>query len=182
MKNWGTQEQKGEVLLMGASLLSGFISDIINDSKITENKIEEAKKDGKYSKQEYEYLEQEFKIYKGYVENILGDSELGCKFKKTETYFLEVVWIIMLDLESDYSELIRSFVNHIDNEGFVESFEAAKQQRENRLNKEFEPILKDYYIKLQLYNQKLKDYSSKNFLSKAFSDKPIEPIKPERRK
>lgn len=181
MKNWGTQEQKGELMLLGASLLSGIISDISSDSKSSDEIIEEAKKDGKFSKLEYEFLEQKYKRYRGYVENIIGDTELGCQFKKTETYFLDIIWILMLDLESDYCEQIQSFTKIIDNVEFINSYEEAIRLREKRLDKEFESILRDYNVEMQQYNQKLKEYNGRT-LSKFWNDKPIEPIKPERRK
>ena len=50
-----------------------------------------------------------------------------------------------------------------------------------RLDKEFEAILRDYNVEMQQYNQKLKEYNGRT-LSKLWNDKPIEPIKPERRK
>ena len=87
----------------------------------------------------------------------------------------------MFNKEKDYFEQIKIFTKVIDNVEFINSYEEAIQLREKRLDKEFEAILRDYNVEMQQYNQKLKEYNGRT-LSKLWNDKPIEPIKPERRK
>lgn len=87
----------------------------------------------------------------------------------------------MFDEEYDYFEQIESFRKVIDNQVFLDSYEAAKKLREKRLDIEFEPIWNDYQKSLTEYNKQKEEYD-KRTLSKLWKAEPIEPIKPERRK
>lgn len=180
MKNWGTQEQKGEVLLMGASLLSNIFTELSEHSKENSRKINQAKSDGKFTVAEYEFLEQEYLRYKSYTDNLFGDCELNVTYANTKTYFLDIIWIIMLDEENDYHEILDNFTNFIDNTNFIKSHEEAVLLREERLDKEFEPILNQYNLEMQQYEKKMKEYNSRT-LSKLWNSKPIEPKMPVRR-
>lgn len=176
-----SKEDKSELTKQGLVFFGNLIKEEIENSKLVKEKFIEAKEDG-ITIEEYNELYDDYDYFSNLVANLLNDAELECEFKKTEVYFLEVIRIIMFDLENDHKEQIRSFTKAIDNLEFINSYENAIQEREKRLDDEYKEILKDYHIKLQQYNQQLKDYNSKNFLSKAFADKPIEPIKPVRRK
>ncbi|AIG30287.1 hypothetical protein IA01_07295 [Flavobacterium psychrophilum] len=179
--SWLSKEDKSELTKQGLVFFGNIMKEQIENSKSEKAKFIEAKEDG-ITIEEYNELYDDYDYFSSLVANLLNDAELECEFKKTEVYFLEIIRIIMFDLEKDHKEQIRSFTKAIDNIEFISSYENAIQEREKRLEDEYREILKDYHLKLQQYNQKLKDYNSKNFLSKAFADKPIEPIKPERRK
>lgn len=178
--SWLSKEDKTELTKQGLLFLGNLVKEEIESNKVQKQNFLEAKNDGITIK-EYDELYDKYDYYSTLVHNLLKDAELNCQFKKTETIFLEVIEIIMFNEEKDYFEQIQSFTKAIDNNEFIKSYEEAIQLREKRLDKEFEAILRDYNVKMQQYNQKLKEYNDRT-LSKLWNDKPIEPIKPERRK
>ncbi len=178
--SWLSKEDKNELTKQGLLYLGNLVKEEIESNKAQKQNFIDAKNNG-ITNEEYDKLYEQYDYYSELVYNILNDSELGCNFKKTEIYFLEIIKILMFDEEHDYSEQIQSFTKAIDNMEFINSYEEAVQLRENRLDKEFEPILREYHINKQQYNQKMQEYNGRT-LSKLWNDKPIEPIKPERRK
>mgnify|MGYP003603875848 CR=1 FL=1 len=178
---WGTQEQKGDLAKMGLEALISFTKSMTDESRRIEL---EAKENIKNINDEElnDVLLINAKL-SNWVNNLLTDAELGCKFKRTEEIFLEIIRVIMYDKEKDYQEMISNFTKAIDNEEFITSHDLAVKKREERLDKEYEDEMKSYEIKMTKYRQQNEDYNSKNFLSKMFSNvsKPILPNHPIRR-
>lgn len=176
---WGTQEQKGELAKIGLEAGIDFFRAMTAESKRLN---EEAKENIKnIDEQELKNLLEINEEYVTRVNNLLYDTELGCKFKRTEEIFLMIVEIIMLDLEYDYTEVISNFTKAIDSEEFINLHDLAVKKREERIDKEFAEIMREYEIEMTVYRNKLEEHKSKNFFSKIFADEPIEPEKPIRR-
>lgn len=174
--NWGTQEQKGDLARIGLEAGIEFFKSMTNDS----NRIKDEAKDNIKNIDEKE-IKKILEINEEYVtrvNNLLYDTELGCRFKKTEEIFLMIVEIIMLDLEFDYEETIQNFTNAIDTEIFIQSHETSLIKRKMRLEEEYQRELKEYELEIQEYKRQLAVYKSKNFLSKIFTSEPIEPFDP----
>ncbi len=176
---WGTQEQKGELAKLGLEAGIDFFKSMTAESKRIN---EEAKENIKnIDEKELQSILEINEEYVTRVNNLLYDTELGCKFKRTEEIFLMIVEIIMLDLEKDYTEIISNFTKAIDSEEFINLHDLAVKKREERIDKEFAEIMKGYEIEMTAYRNKLEEHKSKNFFSKIFADEPIEPEKPIRR-
>lgn len=178
--SWLSKEDKSELTKSGLLFLGNLVKEEIESQKAQKQQFLQAKNDG-ITMSEYDELYEQYDYYSSLVYNILKDSELNCNFKKTEIYFLEIIEILMFDEEYDYFEQIESFRKVIDNQVFLDSYEAAKKLREKRLDIEFEPIWNDYQKSLTEYNKQKEEYD-KRTLSKLWKAEPIEPIKPERRK
>lgn len=176
---WGTTEQKGELARLGLEAGIDFFKSMTAESKRIS---EEAKQNLKnIDEKELQSIIEINEEYVTRVNNLLYDTELGCKFKRTEEIFLMIVEIIMLDLESDYKEVISNFTKAIDSEEFINMHDLAVKKREERLDKEFAEIMKGYENEMVIYRAKLEEHKSKSFFSKIFADEPIEPEKPIRR-
>lgn len=178
--SWLSKEDKNELTKQGLLYLGNLVKDEIESNKAQKQSFIEAKNNG-ITDEEYDKLYEQYDYYSELVYNVLNDSELGCNLKKTEIYFLEIIKILMFDEEHDYSEQIQSFTKAIDNMEFINSYEEAIQLRDKRLEIEYQSLMNDYHVETQQYNQKLQEYNGRT-LSKLWNDKPIEPIKPERRK
>ncbi len=176
----GTREQKGEALLIGVNAIANILTTRIAQNEENKKQFLNAKNDG-ITKEEYDKVYAEYEYFSDLVANLLGDAELGCKFKRTEEIFLDIMRIFLFDLEKDNREIIDNFTKAIDSEDFIKSHEMAIKKREERLDKEYAEKLKEYEIEMNDYTNRLKEHNSKNFLSKWLDDKPIEPKKPERR-
>ncbi|MCH4552766.1 hypothetical protein [Aestuariibaculum lutulentum] len=176
--SWATKQQKGEMALMGVEMLTGMFKDFAEDSKSRRNQV---LSDNVITVEEYEALYKEMEEYRNQIENLLLDTELGCKYIKTQEIFLMIVKIIMYDLEFDYQEILSNFSSFIDNEMFIEGHQRAIEQRDNRLDKEYQLALKDYETELKEYAIKIEEKKSKNFFGRLFSEEIPKPIKPERR-
>ncbi|WP_268035063.1 hypothetical protein [Algoriphagus sp. PAP.12] len=171
--SWGTKEQKGELLLLGLTAGLSFLNNLSMES----DKYQKEAKENINSIDEKE-LKRILEINEEYstrIYNLLNDTELGCKFKKTEEIFLMVIEIIMLDLEYDYYEIIQNFTNSFDNEDFIRSHELAIKLREKRLKEEYEENLKVYQESLLEYQEKKK---SQSFFKSIFGEALVEPMKP----
>lgn len=174
--SWGTKEQKGELVKMGLDAGIDFIKSMTTES----NRIKEEANENIKNIDEKE-INKILEINEEYVtrvNNLLYDSELGCKFKRTEEIFLMIVEIIMLDLEFDYHEIISNFTKAIDTEEFINSHELSLKKREIRLDEEYQNELKEYEIEMNEYRKEMEQYKSKNFFSKIFAAEPIEPFDP----
>lgn len=177
--SWGTKEQKGDLLKLGLeSGLELFKQWTEENQRINEK----AKEDQKIDSEELNQILAINEEYTQKINNLLFDTDLGCEFKKTESFFLEIVEIIMLDLEDDYKELIQAFTKAIDNKEFIHDYEEAKKQRDIRLQKEYEKQLEVYQKELEIYNEKLEAQNKKGFFSRLMADEIEEPVKPELRK
>ena len=177
---WGTQEQKGDALILGVNAIANILSSRIANNEENKKQLLDAKSNG-VTVEEYTSLYEEYDYFSGLVGNLLEDSELGCKFKKTEEIFLDIMRIFLLDLEKDNREIIDNFTRVIDNEDFIKSHELAIQKREERLNKEFELIMKDYNEDIKEYRIQMADFNKKNVFSKMFATEPVKPETPIRR-
>ena len=120
---WGTQEQKGELAKMGLEALIDFTKSMTSKSKQIEIEAEENIKNIDAVKMAT-ILETNARL-SYWVNNLLTDAELGCKFKKTEEIFLEILRVIMYDLEKDYPEIINNFTKAIDTDEFINSHQLA---------------------------------------------------------
>lgn len=171
--SWGTKEQKGELLLLGLTAGLSFLDNLSKES----NKYQKEAKENINSidKNELKRILEINEEYSTRIHNLLNDTELGCKFKKTEEIFLMIVEIIMLDLEYDYFEIIQNFTNSFDNEEFIKSHQLAVEHREKRLKEEYEDSLKVYQDSLLEYQEKKK---SQGFFKSIFGEALVEPKKP----
>ena len=178
--DWGTQEQRGDELRLGVNAIAGILSTRIANNEENKKQLINAKANG-VTQEEYDTLYEEYDYFSGLVSNLLGDAELGCKFKRTEEIFLDIMKIFLLDLEKDNREIIDNFTRAIDSEEFIKSHELAVRKREERLDKEHAEKMSDYEIEMTAYRNKLKEHQSKNFFSKIFAEEPIKPEEPIRR-
>ncbi|OXA99391.1 hypothetical protein B0A75_11310 [Flavobacterium oncorhynchi] len=178
--SWGTTDQKGELAKMGLEAGIDFFKSMTADSQRLKDEAKENIKN--ISDDELKKILEINEEYVTRVNNLLYDTELGCKFKKTEEIFLMIVEIIMLDLEFDYQETISNFTKAIDTEEFINSHKLSLEKRENRLNEEYQKELKEYEIEMTEYRKEMEQYKSKNFFSKIFAEEPLEPFAPEKRK
>jgi hypothetical protein len=172
--SWGTKEQKGDLVKMGLEAGIDFFKSMTADS----NRIKDEAKDNIKNIDEKE-LNKILEINDEYVtrvNNLLYDTELGCKFRRTEEIFLMIVEIIMLDLEFDYQETISNFTKAIDTEEFINSHELSLKKRDIRLDEEYQNELKEYEIEMNEYRKEMQQHNSKNFFSKIFTAEPIEPF------
>lgn len=178
---WGTQEQKGDLAKMGLEALISFTKEMTKESKRIEIEAKENIKN--VNEEEFNDVLQINAKLSTWVNNLLTDAELGCKFKRTEEIFLEIIRVIMYDKEKDYQEMISNFTKAIDNEEFIASHDLAVKKRDERLDKEYEEKMKSYEIQMTKYRQQVEEHNSKNFLSKMFSSdsKPVLPNHPMRR-
>lgn len=176
--SWATKEQKGEMAIKSLETGLGLLQSWTEDTKrIKEKALEENKIDDKE-------LEEILRINEEYttrVNNLLYDTELGCKFKKTEDIFIMIVEIIMLDLEYEYPEIISNFTRAIDTEAFIEAHEMSIKKRQDRLEQEYQKELIEYKEEFEIYRQRLEAKKSKGFLSRLFSEDIQEPVKPIRK-
>lgn len=153
-----------------------------NYQKVSIAKQNEVLKDNKVSIEEYKSLISELQEHQTMIKNLISDTELDCKFKKTEEIFVSIIKIIMMDMEHDYKEVFENLNLFIDSEKFIKGHEAALEKRKERLNKEYELEIKEYDNKLKKYQTELENHKSKSFLKKmtqSFKAEP--PIKPKKR-
>jgi hypothetical protein len=171
--SWGTKEQKGEIVMLGLQAGLDFLSGMATESKKL-NK--EAKEDiNSIDKNEIRRLVEINEEYTSRVNNLLYDTELGCRFKRTEEIFLMIVELIMLDLEYDYKETIQNFTDSFDNEEFIKAHDESLKKRKDRLKVEYEENLAQYNLDYKDYQEKKKNTG---FFKAIFGDSPKEPKKP----
>ncbi len=173
-----SNEDKNALAFIGIDAGMKWFEDHRETSKLQRLKDLE---DNSVSIEEYQRLADELKEYEDIVYNLISDTELNSKFRKTEEIFVSIIKIIMLDLEFDNKEVFENLNNFIDNEKFIEGHERALEKRQERLNKEYEEELKEYEIELKDYQIQLEHHNSKGFFKKLLNTLPEPPIKPERR-
>ena len=171
--SWGTKEQKGELALLGLESGLSLLNSMFEESKKYKK---EAKEDPK-SIDDAELLRiiDINEEYTTRVNNLLYDTQLGCKFKRTEEIFLMIVEVIMLDLEHDYQEVIKNFTSSFDTEEFIIAHDFAIKNRGLRLKYEFDENLIQYHKDYKEYLEKKKNTG---FLKSIFGESLIEPTKP----
>ena len=145
-------------------------------------KQNEVLKDNKVSIEEYKRLVSELEEHQAMIKNLISDTELDCKFKKTEEIFVSIIKLIMMDMEYDNKEVFENLNLFIDNEKFIKGHEDALEKRKERINNEYELEIKEYDEKLKEYQIQLENHKSKSLLKKmtqSFKTEP--PIKPKKR-
>lgn len=161
-----TKEDKANIAFMGIDAGLKLFDDYRESSKKQREKDLE---DGKIDKDEYNRVCNELDEYQDMIYNLISDTELSSKFRKTEEYFVSIIKVIMLDLEFDYKEVFENLCNFIDNEDFISGHENAIKKREERLDKEYEEALNKYDLELKEYEIQLKAHNSKGFFKKLVS-------------
>ncbi|MGQ1911581.1 hypothetical protein ACT3CE_17590 [Marinifilum sp. RC60d5] len=175
---WITKEKKGELALTG---LQGGLNLL---QTWTETNAQTKKEVAQNNKIDDKRLNEILKINEEYttkINNLLYDTELGCKFKSTEDIFIMIIEIIMLDLEYDYHEIINNFTRTIDTEEFIQAHQKAVKEREVRLETEYQEKLNRYETKMKEYEDKMKEQQSKSFFKRILSEEIKKPRKPIRR-
>ncbi|WP_290698214.1 hypothetical protein [Lacinutrix sp.] len=158
----------------GIKLLEGFIE----SSKLRQ---EQALVDNVVTKEEYNLLAEEKAEYEEMIHNLLSDTELNSKFRKTEEIFVSIIRIIMFDLEFDYSEVFKNLNQFIDNEKFFEGHEKALNLRKERIEREYQIELENYENEIIVYKERVKEQKSKGFFKRLISEEIPLPVKPEKR-
>lgn len=137
--------------------------------------------DNKISIEEYQRVVAELEEHQEIVYNLISDTELNSKFRKTEEIFVAIIKIIMLDLEHDNKEIFDNLNKFIDNEEFIKGYEEALEKRSERLQKEYEQELIKYEEELKDYQIQLQHHNSKSFFKKLTSSVAEPPQKPQKR-
>lgn len=174
-----SKEEKSVLAFKGIEAGMKLFDDYRETSKLQRQKEME---DNKISLEEYQRVVGELVEHQEYVYNLISDTELNSKFRKTEEIFVSIIKIIMLDLEHDNNEIFENLNEYIDNEKFIEGHENALAKRKERLNKEYEEEMKQYEDELKDYQIKLEHHKSQSFFKKLLNSVSVEPpIKPKRR-
>lgn len=174
-----TKEDKAKLAFRGLEEGLKLFEDYRESSK---QRREKDLEDSKIDIEEYNRVCNELDEYQEIVQNLISDTELGSKFRRTEEIFVSIIKIIMFDLEFDNKEIFENLCNFIDNENFIKGHDEALRKRELRLDKEFQKEILKYEEELQEYELKLKAHNSKGFFNKMLSSGIGEPpIKPKRR-
>lgn len=99
------------------------------------------------TKEEYDKVYAEYEYFSDLVANLLGDAELGCKFKRTEEIFLDIMRIFLFNLEKDNREIIDNFTKAIDSEDFIKSHEMAIKKEKKDQIRNMQKSLKNMKLK-----------------------------------
>lgn len=168
-----------KIALLGIEAGMKLFDNYLETSRAKQNEV---LKDNKVSVEEYKSLVLELEGHQAMIKNLISDTELGCKFKKTEEIFISIIKIIMMDDEYDYKEVFENLNLFIDNEKFIKGHEVALEKRKKRLHEEYEFKIKEYDEKLKKYQIELENHKSKSFLKKMTQSFKTElPIKPKKR-
>jgi len=173
-----TKEEKNLLAFKGIEAGMKLFDDYRETSKQQRQREME---DNKISLEEYKRVVAELEEYQELVHNLISDTELNSKYRKTEEIFVSIIKLIMLDLEFDNKEIFENLNDFIDNEDFIKGHEKALERRKERLNKEYEEELKKYEIQLKDYQIQLNHHNSKGFFNKLFSSLAEPPKKPQKR-
>lgn len=174
-----SKEEKSQLAHKGIEAGIKLFEEYRSSSKIQRQKELE---DNKISIEEYNRVVEELEEHQEIIHNLISDTELHSKFRKTEEIFVSIIKIIMLDLEYDNKEIFENLNLFIDNEKFIEGHENSLKKREVRLDKEYEEELKQYEIELKDYQVQLEHHNSKSFFKKLVNSISSEPpTKPKRR-
>tara|TARA_R110002073_G_scaffold312586_3_gene484108 strand:- start:355 stop:891 length:537 start_codon:yes stop_codon:yes gene_type:complete len=173
-----SKEEKSMLAFKGIDAGVRLFEDYKESSKLQRQKEME---DNKISIEEYQRVVKELEEHQEIIYNLISDTELHSKFRKTEEIFVSIIKIIMFDLEFDNKEIFENLNQFIDNEKFIEGHENALKRRKDRLEKEYEDELKQYEIELKDYQIQLEHHNSQNFFKKLVSSVSEPPKKPKRR-
>ncbi len=173
-----SKEEKSMLAFKGIDAGVKLFEDYKESSKLQRQKEME---DNKISIEEYQRVVKELEEHQEIIYNLISDTELHSKFRKTEEIFVSIIKIIMFDLEFDNKEIFENLNQFIDNEKFIEGHENALKRRKDRLEQEYEDELKQYEIELKDYQIQLEHHNSQNFFKKLVSSVSEPPKKPKRR-
>lgn len=173
-----SKEEKSMLAFKGIDAGMKLFEDYKESSKVQRQKEME---DNKISIEEYQRVVAELEEHQEIIYNLISDTELNSKFRKTEEIFVSIIKIIMLDLEFDNKEIFENLNEFIDNEKFIQGHENALKKRQERLGKEYQDELKEYEIKLKDYQIELEHHKSKSFFKKLMNSVAEPPKKPEKR-
>ena len=173
-----SKEEKSMLAFKGIDAGVKLFEDYKESSKLQRQKEME---DNKISIEEYQRVVKELEEHQEIIYNLISDTELHSKFRKTEEIFVSIIKIIMFDLEFDNKEIFENLNQFIDNEKFIEGHENALKRRKDRLEEEYEDELKQYEIELKDYQIQLDHHNSQNFFKKLVSSVSEPPKKPKRR-
>jgi len=174
-----TKEETSALAFKGVDAGVKFFEDYRETSKLQR---EHELKDNKISIEEYKRVVAELEEHQQIIYNLISDTELNSKFRKTQEIFVSIIKIIMLDLEFDNKEIFENLNLFIDSEEFIEGHEKALEKRAIRLDKEYEDDLKKYEVELKDYQIQLEHHKSQSFFKKLISSVSVEPqVKPIKR-
>lgn len=173
-----SKEEKSMLAFKGIDVGMKLFEDYKESSKLQRQKEME---DNRISIEEYQRVVKELEEHQEIIYNLISDTELHSKFRKTEEIFVSIIKIIMLDLEFDNKEILENLNKFIDNEKFIEGHEDALMRRQKRLDKEYQKELEKYEIELKDYKIRLEHHKSKGFFKKLVSSVEEPPEKPKRR-
>tara|TARA_R110001606_G_scaffold399236_1_gene582613 strand:- start:1223 stop:1759 length:537 start_codon:yes stop_codon:yes gene_type:complete len=173
-----SKEEKSMLAFKGIDAGVKLFEDYKESSKLQRQKEME---DNKISIEEYQRVVKELEEHQEIIYNLISDTELHSKFRKTEEIFVSIIKIIMFDLEFDNKEIFENLNQFIDDEKFIEGHENALKRRKDRLEEEYEDELKQYEIELKDYQIQLEHHNSQNFFKKLVSSVSEPPKKPKRR-
>lgn len=173
-----SKEEKSMLAFKGIDAGMKLFEDYKESSKLQRQKEME---DNRISIEEYQRVVKELEEHQEIIYNLISDTELHSKFRKTEEIFVSIIKIIMFDLEYDNNEIFENLNKFIDNEKFIEGHEDALRLRKERLEKEYQNELEKYEIELKDYKIQLENHKSKGFFKKLVSSVEEPPKKPKRR-
>tara|TARA_R110001632_G_scaffold213248_1_gene339468 strand:- start:1450 stop:1986 length:537 start_codon:yes stop_codon:yes gene_type:complete len=173
-----SKEEKSMLAFKGIDVGVKLFEDYKESSKLQRQKEME---DNKISVEEYKRVVKELEEHQEIIYNLISDTELHSKFRKTEEIFVSIIKIIMFDLEFDNKEIFENLNLFIDNEKFIEGHETALKKRKKRLENEYDEELKQYEIELKDYKIQLDHHKSQNFFKKLINSVAEPPKKPQRR-
>lgn len=174
-----TKEDKSKIAFAG--LEAGL--KIFNDhAEVSRQKRLKDLEDNSIDLTEYNRVCEELNEYEKMIHNIISDTELNSKLRRTEEIFVSIMQIIMFDLERDNKEVFENLCHFIDNEDFINGHDLALKKRKNRIENEYQELLKEYEVEFKEYEEQLRQHKSKGFFKRMLSTEVLEmPVKPMRR-
>ena len=112
-----SKEEKSMLAFKGIDVGMKLFEDYKESSKLQRQKEME---DNRISIEEYQRVVKELEEHQEIIYNLISDTELHSKFRKTEEIFVSIIKIIMFDLEFDNKEILENLNKFIDNEKFIE--------------------------------------------------------------
>jgi len=100
-----TKEEKNLLAFKGIEAGMKLFDDYRETSKQQRQREME---DNKISLEEYKRVVAELEEYQELVHNLISDTELNSKYRKTEEIFVSIIKLIMLDLEFDNKEIFEN--------------------------------------------------------------------------
>lgn len=108
-----SKEEKAQIAFTGLEAGLKLFDDYRSTSK---KRREKDLEDNKIDKIEYQRVCDELDEYQEIVHNLISDTELDSKFRRTEEIFVSIIKIIMFNLEYDNKEIFENLCKFIDNQ------------------------------------------------------------------